>query len=66
MMTQVKRYGPYTAVYSDNTAAHTVPYYCARYYEQMRSVYGAVWTKFTLEIRITVSIDLGMTKQNTT
>jgi hypothetical protein len=59
--TQAKRYGPYTAVYSDNTASHTVlPYYCARYCDQTRSFYGAVWTKFTVEIRTTVSIDLEM------
>jgi hypothetical protein len=51
--TQVERYGPYaavygyftdriTAVYCENTASYTMPYYCAQDYAKIRSVYGAV------------------------
>jgi hypothetical protein len=36
-----------------------VPYYCAKNYEKIRSVHGAVWSKFTVKIRIAVLIDLG-------
>jgi hypothetical protein len=36
-----------------------VPFYCAHDYEKMRSVYGAVLSKFTVKIRIAESIDLG-------
>jgi hypothetical protein len=50
---------PYTAVYCENTASYTVPYYCAQDYEKIRSVYGAVWSTFTVKIRIAVWIDLG-------
>jgi hypothetical protein len=38
----------YTAVYPENAASYTVPYYCA------------VWSKFTVKIRIPISIDLGI------
>jgi hypothetical protein len=38
---------------------YIVPYYCAQDYEKIRSVYGAVWSKFSVKIRIAVSIDLG-------
>jgi hypothetical protein len=42
------------------TASYTVPYYCAQNYEKIRSVYGAVWSKFTVKIRIAILIDLGI------
>jgi hypothetical protein len=35
-----------------------MPYYCAQDYEKIRSVYDAVWSKFTVKIRIPVSIDM--------
>jgi hypothetical protein len=37
-----------------------VPFYCAQDYEKIRSVYGAVLSKFTVKIRIVESIDLGL------
>jgi hypothetical protein len=55
----VERYGLYTAVYCENAASYTVPFYCARDYEKIRSVYGAVLSKFTVKIRIAETIDLG-------
>jgi hypothetical protein len=36
-----------------------VPFYCAQDDEKIRSVYGAVLSKFTVKIRIAESIDLG-------
>ncbi len=39
--------------------SYTAPYFCARYYGKIRSVYGAVWSKFTGKIWTTVFIDLG-------
>jgi hypothetical protein len=36
-----------------------MPFYCAQDYEKIRSVYGAVLSKFTVKIRIAESIDLG-------
>jgi hypothetical protein len=68
--TQVERYGPYTAVYGhftdritavycENAASYTVPFYCALDYEKIRSVYGAVLSKFMVKIRIAESINLG-------
>jgi hypothetical protein len=36
-----------------------VPFYCAQDYEKIRSVYGAVLSKFTVKIRIAEPIDLG-------
>jgi hypothetical protein len=48
-----------TAVYCENAALYTVPYYFAQDFEEIRSVYSAVWSKFTVKIRIAVSIDLG-------
>jgi outer membrane lipoprotein SlyB len=50
----------YTAVYCENTPSYTVPLYCAQDYEKIRSVYGAVLSKFTVKIRIAESIDLGI------
>jgi hypothetical protein len=48
-----------TAVYCENAASYTVPYYRAQDYEEIRSVYSAVRSKFTVKIRIAGSIDLG-------
>jgi len=75
LSTQVERYGPCTTAYSyftahkrtvygrnigrRNTASYMVTYYCAQVYEKIRSIYGAVWSKFTVKIRIAVLIDLG-------
>jgi hypothetical protein len=62
---QVERYGPYTAVYGHFTDRITAVISGAeirRYHNvitvRIRSVYGAVLSKFTVKIRIAESIDL--------
>jgi hypothetical protein len=51
------RIRPYTV---KMRASYTVPYYCAQDYEKIRSVYGAILSKFTVKIRIAASTDLGI------